>query len=128
MRDWVAVVSEHLLIVAIVLAGLSGVPGLLWPREGRAGERLFAALMTVPARSPAPAPWRRWHSDGPASSTAAWSVPGGRLAVRVDALAAMFLIQIAFAGRARRRSTGSSTGRSASTPTTAASCASSTAR
>lgn len=87
--------SEHLLIAAIVLAGLSGVPGLFRPRQGRAGERLFVGLMTaagVLAGAGVVATLAfGWSRD----LTAAWSVPGGSLAIRVDAISAMFALHVA---------------------------------
>ena len=87
--------SAWLVIAAALLAGLSGVPGLFLPRAGRAGERLFTWLMTCAAGlaclGAASALALGWSGE----LVAAWPVPGGRFAVRVDAIAAMFVIPIA---------------------------------
>jgi hydrogenase-4 component B len=88
-------VSAWLVIAAAALAGLSGVPGLLRPRAGHVGERLFTWLMTGAAAmaclGAAGALALGWSGD----VAATWSVPGGRFAVRVDAIAAIFVIPIA---------------------------------
>lgn len=87
--------SEALLIASIALAGVAGVPGLLLRRDGRAGERLFVGLITVAGAcacaGAAGALGLGWSRE----LSAPWPVPGGRLAFRVDAIAAMFVIQIA---------------------------------
>ncbi len=87
--------SEWLLVAAIALAGLSGLPGLFCPRTGRACERLFTALITLAAACACAggvgALGLGWSRD----LAAAWSVPGGRLAIRVDAISAMFVVPIA---------------------------------
>lgn len=88
-------VSETLLMVAMTLAGVSGLPGLLRPREGRAAERLFVAFMTsaglCAALGAAGALTFSWSAD----FVAGWQVPGGRMALRVDAISAMFVLPIA---------------------------------
>ncbi|MBI4511036.1 MAG: hydrogenase [Deltaproteobacteria bacterium] len=86
--------SEWILLLAIALAGLSGVPGLLSPRHGRACERVFTLVMSVAAAGACTAAalallgWSR-------ELRASWPVPGGRFAIQVDAISAMFVIQIA---------------------------------
>jgi len=88
-------VSEKLLIASIVLAGLAGVPGLFRPRDERAGEWLFIGLMTIAGVcacfGAVGALGFGWSSE----LAAAWPVPGGRLTIRVDAISAMFVLQIA---------------------------------
>lgn len=84
--------SEWLLVLAILLAGVSGLPGLFCGRAGRVGERIFVVLMTV-AVSCACAGAGAALARGDAQELAvAWPVPGGRLAIQVDSLAAVFLI------------------------------------
>jgi hydrogenase-4 component B len=88
-------VSEWLLVAAIVLSLASGVPGLFRAPHGPAGERTFVWLLTVAtACAGAGAIAALWlgASDGLA---APWPVPGGRFAIRVDAIAALFVLQIA---------------------------------
>lgn len=88
-------VSEKLLIASVVLAGFAGVPGLFRPHDGRAGERLFVGLMTIAGvcacLGAVGALAFGWSNE----LAAAWSVPGGQLAIRVDAVSAMFVLQIA---------------------------------
>ncbi len=91
----VAAVSEWLAVAAVVVAGLSGLPGLVMSRHGRAGERVAALAMGVAGVLGLGAGFEAL-ARGPASPLEArWPVPAGRLAVEVDALSAMFVIQIA---------------------------------
>jgi hydrogenase-4 component B len=86
--------SEWLVIAAIVVSFASGLPGLLAPRTGRACER-FAAYALALAALLACASVACSFAGASREIAAAWSVPGGRLAVRVDAVSAMFVVQIA---------------------------------
>ncbi len=81
-----------LTVAAILLSAVSGLPGVASRRED-AGERLSAVLLSVGALCGVAASIMAVAS-GPASVSWPWRVPGGALALRVDALAAMFLIQI----------------------------------
>ncbi|MCC6751432.1 MAG: hydrogenase [Deltaproteobacteria bacterium] len=91
----VELVSEKLLIASIVLAGFAGVPGLFRPRDGRAGERLFVGLMTLAGvcacLGAVGALALGWSNE----LAVTWLVPGGQLVIRVDAISAMFVLQIA---------------------------------
>ncbi len=87
--------SEWLVVCAIAIAGLSGLPGLFFAPAGRAGERLFVGLVTLSAGLACAAAVSSLAFDGSRELSAAWQVPGGRLAVRVDAISAMFVLQIA---------------------------------
>ena len=80
---------------AIVLAGLSGVPGLFRPRAGKACERLFVVLMSSASGLACAGDIIALVIDRRTALVAAWPVPGGRFAISVDAIAAMFVIQIA---------------------------------
>ena len=87
--------SEKLLIVSVALAGFAGVPGLFVSRDGRGAERLFVGLTTLAgvcaSLGAVGALAFGWSGDLAVS----WSVPGGSLAVRVDPISAMFVLQIA---------------------------------
>ena len=87
--------SEWLAVCAIAIAGLSGLPGLFFAPSGRAGERLFVGLLTLAAGLACAAAVSSLAFGGSSELAAAWPVPGGRLAVRVDAISAMFVLQIA---------------------------------
>jgi hydrogenase-4 component B len=88
-------VSEWLIIAAFVLAGASGVPGLFRPRDGRAGERLFVGGMTLSAACGVVGSILSLLVDGGGELSAPWAVPGGRFAVAVDPISAIFVVQIA---------------------------------
>lgn len=87
--------SEALLLVSIVLAGLAGLPGLFCSREGRAAERLFVWLMSVAAACAFVGATGSLVLGWSGPLVAAWPVPGGQLAIHVDAISAMFVLQIA---------------------------------
>jgi hydrogenase-4 component B len=85
--------NEWLVMAGAFLAAASGVPGLWTDRRGTRGERIFAALMVVASlcglTGAALAVARGSHGlDLP------WPVPGGRFAIRLDGIAALFVIQI----------------------------------
>ncbi len=81
-----------LVLVAIVLVSLSGVPGLFFSRASAAGERI-AALMMV-AGSVAGLAGSVTGLGKTAQSSLPWAVPGASLTFRMDGLAILFLVQI----------------------------------
>ncbi|MGB8330610.1 MAG: proton-conducting transporter membrane subunit [Polyangiales bacterium] len=87
--------SETLLVVAIALSGVAGVPGLFLSRNEGAAERFFVGIMTIAgvcaSLGAVGALAFGWSRD----LAVPWSVPGGSLAVRVDPISAMFVLQIA---------------------------------
>ena len=87
--------SEWLLIAAIAVAGSSGIPGLLRSREGSGSERLFTALMTLAAVCAGAGAVGGLALGWSTELSAAWPVPGGRLAIEVDPLSAAFVLPIA---------------------------------
>jgi hydrogenase-4 component B len=87
--------SEWLLVAAMVISGLSGLPGVFCSPTGRAGERLFVWLVTLAAACACAGAVSSLAFGWSSELSAAWPVPGGRLAVRVDAISAMFVLQIA---------------------------------
>ncbi len=91
--------NAALVVAAIGLAGFSGVPGLFSPRSGRAGERAAALLMAAAAALAVAGSVRTLAAGSAQMLRAGWPVPGGELAVRLDAVAAVFVIQV-FAGAA----------------------------
>ena len=87
--------NEWLVVGGIALAGLSGVPGLFADRRARWGERFAVASMALAALLACAGALRALAAPraGPGIDLP-WAVPGGAFRVRVDALAAMFLLQI----------------------------------
>ena len=82
-----------LLAVAIGLAAVSGLPAALGSRTSRAGERVaFALLAIASACGLAAAGWVAIRGE-PVRYALHWAIPG-ELAIRLDPLAAMFLVQI----------------------------------
>ena len=88
-------VSEWLLIAAIAVAGASGIPGLFRSRAGSGSELLFTALMTLAAVCAGAGAVGGLALGWSSQLAAGWPVPGGRLAIEVDALSAAFVLPIA---------------------------------
>ncbi len=87
--------SERLAIAALVLAFASGLPSWLPRRYGKISERLPVALMIAACVCGLLAGIRALLPGAtPGDFELPWSVPAGRLWIRVDALSAMFVIQI----------------------------------
>lgn len=86
--------SAPLLVAAIALALASGLPGLLFPREGRGGERLATALLTASGLCGVAAAVSVLAFGSTGAVAAPWQVPGGALVLELDALGAMFVGQI----------------------------------
>src|SRR5262249_47800584 len=80
-------------VAAVAFAGVSGLPGLLARRDGRAFERLFACLMTAAAACAACAAGLAL-AGWPGALSAPWQVPGGELAITLDPIAAVFVLPI----------------------------------
>jgi len=88
-------VNEWLVVVGIGLAAFSGVPGLFTARHGRGGERAATALLATGAACAIAGAVRVLIAPETAEPLRfAWSVPAGALHVEVDALSAMFVIQV----------------------------------
>jgi len=87
-------VSTWLVVAAIALAAVSGLPGLVRSPRGGGGERLAAALLVLAGAVGVAG--GLWSLTGhPSALDAPWAVPGGRLNLGVDALSAVFVIPIA---------------------------------
>jgi hydrogenase-4 component B len=82
-----------LLCAAIGLSAVSGLPAALMSRSSRAGERLALALLAIAsACGLVAAAWVALRGET-IRYAAAWAIPG-ELAIRLDPLAAIFLVQI----------------------------------
>lgn len=83
-----------LVIAAIALAAVSGVPGLFVPAGRRLGERLAAALLLVGSALALFASVDTLVRGDVSAVEVPWTIPGASLSVRLDALAAFFLVPI----------------------------------
>ena len=86
--------TVHLAAAAVVLTGASGVPGVLLQRRPRAAQRLSCAVLWLGAALGIAGAAATLAGAPAAALTRNWGVPGGSLALRLDALAALFLVPI----------------------------------
>src|SRR5216684_234207 len=92
---WVGrAVIAWFVLVAIGLAGASGVPGLFFARSSSAGERIAVGMLSSAAALALFAIGHVVISGAAAELSLSWAVPGGALSIRIDALAAFFLVPI----------------------------------
>jgi hydrogenase-4 component B len=85
--------SEGLVMAGALLAAASGVPGLWTSSKSTRGERIFAVLMVL-ASLCGLAGAALAIAYGARGVDLPWPVPGGRLAICLDGIAAVFVIQI----------------------------------
>src|SRR6185503_18834502 len=88
----VVAVSAELACAGILLAALSGVPGLALPREHPAGDRAGAILLGLAALCAAAASALAAAGMPDTEIALPWRVLGERIAVGVDGLSAFFLL------------------------------------
>jgi hydrogenase-4 component B len=86
MTDW-------LVIAGMVLAAASGVPGLWKARQREGGEVLATTLMVAGALCGIVGAGLAIARPS-AGIDLGWPVPGGRFAIRIDGISALFVIQI----------------------------------
>ena len=85
--------SLALVIAGLALAAISGAPGVALRRRPGLGQRASCALLLAAAALGLSGAVGAL-AGGPSELHARWSVPGGALAFRLDALAALFLLPI----------------------------------
>ena len=81
-------------VAGLLLTALSGVPGLFANRHGRGGERLACLLVLAGVTSVAVGVIATLATGVPALLVRPWAVPGGELALRLDALAGLFILPL----------------------------------
>jgi hydrogenase-4 component B len=87
--------NEWLVVGAIAVIAISGLPGLFAARSSRRGERIAAALVVVGAAAGIAAAVRALVAPDTADPIVLpWSVPGGSFHIEIDALSAVFVIQL----------------------------------
>lgn len=83
-----------LLVAAVALVGVSGVPGLFLRGRAHGGERVAAALLVAGSACGIASALLAMAEAPSGSLDLTWPVPGGALAIAVDGISALFLIQI----------------------------------
>ena len=87
--------NEWLVVVGVVLAAISGLPGLMRDRTSRAGERIATGCMVAAAIAAITGSLRALIApDTAVPIRLAWQVPLGAFHVEVDALSALFELQV----------------------------------
>lgn len=86
------------LLVALALTAISGFPALIF--RGRKGEVVSAAIAVAGAASGLTAVVSTLRSGASHTATAQWQLPNAALALRLDPLAAAFLVPIFILGAA----------------------------
>jgi hydrogenase-4 component B len=86
--------SEALILAAIALTAISGMPGAFMSQRSSLGERSAVVLMAAGSVSGLAGVLSFAVGLGSLGQSFPWPVPGGALAVRVDGISAMFLAQI----------------------------------
>lgn len=85
--------SAVLIVAAAVVAAMSGLPALLLPRGSRAAS-LTSTILLIIAATIGEAGAVLGLAGGRSIVSAPWSVPGGALLIRVDALSAFFVAPV----------------------------------
>jgi hydrogenase-4 component B len=87
-------VNVVLTIVALALTAVSGVPGAFLAKTSRAGERIAFTLVALGSACGLAVAFHVALEGGTQLTSAPWDIPGGELALRLDPIAAIFLVQI----------------------------------
>jgi len=85
--------SLELLLIASLLVGISGLPGLLFPPGRAAGQRIATVLHVAGCAAGAVA--AAWGlAGGAVTARFAWPLPGGSVTFALDRLSAFFLVPV----------------------------------
>jgi hydrogenase-4 component B len=86
--------TPWLIVAAVALVGMSGVPGLFLRRDGTTGECVATAILAAGSGCGIAGALLAISQPSPPGVELPWRVPGGALAISIDGLSAMFLVQI----------------------------------
>jgi hydrogenase-4 component B len=90
-----AAVNEWLVVIGIALTAISGLPGLLLDRSSAAGERIATGCTVAGAIAAIAGSLRALIApDSAVPIRLGWQVPLGAVHIEVDALSAMFELQV----------------------------------
>jgi hydrogenase-4 component B len=81
-------------VAGLLLTALSGVPGLFTSQHSRGGERLACLLVLSGTASAVTGTINALTEGAPTLLIRPWVVPGGELALRLDPLAAIFILPL----------------------------------
>jgi hydrogenase-4 component B len=90
----VVAMSEELILVAIAIVSISGVVGLIFPRDSVIGQYIATMLASAGSLIGLAGLIAFWVYSDSRPITYPWSVPGGEFEVAVDGLSAMFLAPV----------------------------------
>jgi hydrogenase-4 component B len=90
----VCVMSEWLILWGLVIAGVSGVPGLFASRTSVAGQRVTTFLAACGTTLGLAGIVWFWATGDSEPIVQPWSIPGAEFSVAVDGLSAIFLLPI----------------------------------
>ncbi len=88
----------ELILIGIVLAAVSGVPGLCLSRRSLHGQRLSIVILTLGSGLGLTGVGLFWAGRGNQSIDLPWPLPGAAFSVAVDGLSAVFLVPIFLIG------------------------------
>ena len=86
--------TERLVLVAILLAALSGCPGLLLSRTSLVGQWVAVALALASSGLGIAGVAHLWTTGESQPIALAWNLPGAEFSVAVDGLSAIFLVPV----------------------------------
>ncbi len=87
-------VSESLVLLGIVIAASSGLPGLLWGRTSLSGQWVSTLLAVIGSGFGLWGVGSFWATGVSHPISWPWSIPGAEFSVAVDGLSAVFLLPI----------------------------------
>lgn len=88
--------SERLVLAAIVLAAVSGIPGLFMRRSSLLGQRLAAAISVTASVIGLCGVLVFWGTAQSEPIVREWAIPGAQFHVAMDGLSALFLVPVFF--------------------------------
>ena len=88
------VMSESLVLLGIVIAALSGLPGFLWGRTSMSGQWVTTLLAVLGAGLGLGGVGSFWATGDSQPIVLPWSLPGAEFSVAMDGLSAIFLVPI----------------------------------
>src|SRR5229473_1686006 len=86
--------SERLVLLGIVIAAVSGIPGLFVSRTSNSGQRLSTLLAVIGSGLGLSGVGQFWATGDSQPIVRPWAIPGAEFHVAIDGLSAVFLMPI----------------------------------